>query len=693
MKKPIYLIDLTHESVLGPGSDTMPLQLGLIAAYCLKDHGDRVEVEIFKYIRDFEAAVERRPPFLVAASNYLWNIDLGYKAVQAVRRCHPEVISVFGGPNYPDERADQIDFLRAHPDIDFYIEKDGEVPFARLVGLLLDNLGDVAAAKKAMLPSVQALHEGEAQIGPLEPRLRDLTMIPSPYTTGLMDKFFDGRLLPTIQTNRGCPFSCTFCTEGSRYYTKVFKTSFDRKKAEIDYIVARVGDIKTLRITDSNFGMFEEDVEFCRYLGKIQDDTGYPEYVTCSAGKNKKERILECNRLLKGAMRLTASVQSLSRDVLEKVKRSNVSPDALMMMSDQTSDTDTHSYSEIILALPGDSLQVEHETIAGLMAAGIGNITQHQLALIYGTEINTRASREQYRMRGMYRPIQRCVGRYSLFGEEIEAIEIEEICVATDTLSYEDYIEARRLYLTVGIFYNDRIFGEIHALLRVLKLPTYEWIKLLHGHAGDFPPQIKRLYDEFLADTLGELWDTPERLRRDVTADLERYVGGEAGGNIIYKYRSRAAIHDFEALHATAYRYLRQYLREKGVSCEDAVRDIESYSRCQKFDLLNTDYSSDETYGYDVHRLITDPAFVRQGHGLEELRRPTRVRIQHTRKQNTMIRRELDRYGRHLGGLTMLLSRFPVKRFYRRAEVVEAPEARPPLFAGRSVTATAAVSP
>lgn len=32
---------------------------------------------------------------------------------------------------------------------------------------------------------------------------------------GLMDPFFDGRLAPIIRTNRCCPFTCTFCHDGS----------------------------------------------------------------------------------------------------------------------------------------------------------------------------------------------------------------------------------------------------------------------------------------------------------------------------------------------------------------------------------------------------------------------------------------------------------------------------------------------
>ena len=39
-------------------------------------------------------------------------------------------------------------------------------------------------------------------------------IIPSPYTTGLLDKFLDGNLIPAFETARGCPFMCTFCDQG-----------------------------------------------------------------------------------------------------------------------------------------------------------------------------------------------------------------------------------------------------------------------------------------------------------------------------------------------------------------------------------------------------------------------------------------------------------------------------------------------
>ncbi len=91
MKKSFYLADLTHESKLGIGSDTMPLQLGPIGAYCLDELGERVDVRLFKYTEEFEKAVPDAPPFLIGFSNYLWNIDLGYKYLQAIKRRFPGV--------------------------------------------------------------------------------------------------------------------------------------------------------------------------------------------------------------------------------------------------------------------------------------------------------------------------------------------------------------------------------------------------------------------------------------------------------------------------------------------------------------------------------------------------------------------------------------------------------------------------
>ena len=164
MKKNIYMVDLTHTSKLGFGSDTMPLQLGLIGSYCLKKYGDKVNIKIMKFLNELEAAVKKQPPYIIAASNYLWNIDLSYKSISLIKKEYPETIIIFGGPNYPTVFEEQIKWLECYPDIDFYIYRDGEVVFSDLVGFLIEN-DDVIAAKRAKLPSCHAIIDGNPFFG------------------------------------------------------------------------------------------------------------------------------------------------------------------------------------------------------------------------------------------------------------------------------------------------------------------------------------------------------------------------------------------------------------------------------------------------------------------------------------------------------------------------------------------------
>ena len=45
--------------------------------------------------------------------------------------------------------------------------------------------------------------------------------------------FFDGKLVPMLQTNRGCPFLCTYCTDGNSAVNMVNKFSKEIASAPI----------------------------------------------------------------------------------------------------------------------------------------------------------------------------------------------------------------------------------------------------------------------------------------------------------------------------------------------------------------------------------------------------------------------------------------------------------------------------
>jgi radical SAM superfamily enzyme YgiQ (UPF0313 family) len=124
-------------------------------------------------------------------------------------------------------------------------------------------------------------------------RIDDVNAIPSPYLSGILDPFFDFPLVPMIETTRGCPFSCTFCSDGVAIKNRVKRFDPARIHAELHYIAERVNRSDEIIVTDLNFGMYEEDLETARVIAEIQERCGWPVLVKGSAGKNRPERIIE----------------------------------------------------------------------------------------------------------------------------------------------------------------------------------------------------------------------------------------------------------------------------------------------------------------------------------------------------------------------------------------------------------------
>ncbi|MCQ8780115.1 hypothetical protein NQU49_26310, partial [Escherichia coli] len=80
----------------------------------------------------------------------------------------------------------------------------------------------------------------------------------------------------------------------------------------------------TLRIADSNYGMFERDVEISEYIGQMQRDFAWPTFIDATTGKNRPDRIIRSVEKVSGALVLYQAVQSLDEDVLKNVKRQTI---------------------------------------------------------------------------------------------------------------------------------------------------------------------------------------------------------------------------------------------------------------------------------------------------------------------------------------------------------------------------------
>ena len=262
----IYLGDLTY-TTLSLATDAFPLNIGFIAAYAEKTFGKEINLRLFKYVEDLEQAIHEKAPDILGLSNYPWNFNLGLEFFGMTRAISPQTICVMGGPNIPLEDEARSQFVKRNPLIDFYAYLEGEEAFAALVARALETGVDREKMKSTPIDGfIHRMSDTEVMKGTMLARRRNLDEIPSPYLTGHMDKFFDGKLSPMMETNRGCPFSCTFCHEGNQLISKVNHFSIERVKAELDYIAAAVHK--------SPNPHFESDVrrsEFCHVRAGLRN--------------------------------------------------------------------------------------------------------------------------------------------------------------------------------------------------------------------------------------------------------------------------------------------------------------------------------------------------------------------------------------------------------------------------------------
>ncbi|OVE76434.1 hypothetical protein BVX97_00940 [bacterium E08(2017)] len=670
----VLLCDLTH---MGQkiASDCFPYGIGCLAEYLEAHCSFDVKVHLIKFPNDLYDTIHKYKPRMVGFTNFIWNFDLQRTMAAEIKREFPETVIIFGGPNFYVEESEQERLLRDNPVIDFYIEGEGEIALTALYECLHASDYDLQKTKETPLPSVRTILRDKFISYPLADKLTDLSEVPSPYLSGRMDEFFEKNLMPLVQTTRGCPFSCAYCVEGQSYYNHIRRHSPDFIRAELEYIAERATGNKQIFIADSNFAMYEEDEETASIINDIQKKTGFPYYIHVAAGKNQKQRLLKVARLVGGKMRLSGSVQSLDPEVMQNIRRSNISSNDLLELADDAREIGANSYSEVILALPGDSLEAHMHTMERVINAGFNIVLPWTLLLLQGSELASLSAKEKFNMNIRYRVLPRCFGIYKYGDKTIYTGEVEEACVGSDKMSIDDYLECRIFTLTTALFYNDRLFGEIIELLKPLGIATFDWLMSIHKMRDSFPPSILNLYDSFKQCTLDELWEDREELYSYLKdpENIEKYISGELGMNVMYHHRAEAFINHMDELNMVAFKCAHELALAQNTDLGDIdqfLKELELFSKLRKDRLFDLDLEFDQEFTYDfLTPLASNSWDLRHA---EQLKGKYNIHFAHEASQKESIIEQKKVFGSDVVGLAKVLSRIHISKMYRTASISQA---------------------
>ena len=534
----VYLADLGHNFITVT-SDVYPLGVANLAAYA-KAHVKSdapIEYEIFREPEDLQQAIDKAPPDVLGVSSYSWNHNLALRMVRYAKEKNPNTLTLMGGPNFPLTIEEQESWMRTMPEVDAHVRGptyEGEVAFTYLIQRFVDIGGETARLFEEVIPGNQWIHPktGDFMVGSDLPRIRDLDEIPSPYLSGLMDKFFDTGHFALMQIARGCPFTCQFCNSAPRSNSKAFRHSFENIKADLDYVVERINPDAPLCFADDNFGMYEQDEAIADYLGELMDKHDWPKYIRTTTGKNKSERIIRVMRKAKGRLPMTSAVQSLNPQVLKNIKRQNISLDTYAEVQKDLHAQGMQSYGELILCMPGESKETFMDAVDQLIETGVSRVAAHQLMLLHGAPLADPDQRAHFGFKTRFRIVARCLGEYA--GERV--IETEEMVVETPDFTFDDYIDTRVFHLLLTIYYYEDNFEEAFKLAREFGIRPFELVKRMQEMLKEAPAAFQTAIGEYIQENKDELYESREACVAAANENFDKLISGELGGNLLSKY-------------------------------------------------------------------------------------------------------------------------------------------------------------
>lgn len=438
----------------------LPYSAALLSAYARRHAAEAHEflVPIHGRLPVDEAVARLRGADLVGFSAYVWNVRVSLAIAARLKADRPETVVVFGGPQVPD-RPER--FLREHPYVDVACHGEGEATFTRLL--------DAAGARAwDEVPGCSHRDGDRVVTHPRLPRIAQLDEIPSPFLTGEFDALLarhpGSDWVAIWETNRGCPFSCSFCDWGSATASKVYRFGMDRLMAELDWMSER--RIGFVFCCDANFGMLKRDIEIAEAVVARKERTGFPFSFSVQNTKNAVERGYRVQKLLNQSLNAygaTISIQSNSPDTLRNINRANISSEAFAELQRRFARDGVYTYTDIIIGLPGESYATFANGVSAVIAGGQHNHIQfHNCSVLPNAEMGDPEYQARFGMRTVAQPIR------NLHGAVEEPPEVEEhldLVVATDAMPAADWRRAKVFAWLTDLYYFDRVLQIPFAVL------------------------------------------------------------------------------------------------------------------------------------------------------------------------------------------------------------------------------------
>ena len=441
-----------------------------------------------------------KDPDILLCSCYVWNWEITNMLAKRVKEKYPECKIIYGGPQVPLKYEGEVptgwvenstgNFFKDYPHVDVLVHQEGEYTIKNLFEKYV-NKEEIASIGGIETKGFRTMAQD---------RIWDLDTLPSPYLTDLVWDLIEPvegiEYIAAWETNRGCPFQCTFCDWGSATKTKVRKWDMDKLFEEIEWFADN--KIPYIDCCDANFGIFtERDLSLAKKLSSEKKSKGFPGRIRPAWTKSSSDKVIPVAKELLDADLLravTLAVQSLDPTTLDVIKRKNIKFDKFGELVQKFRNEKIENYTELIMGMPGETLSSYKTGLEQLM-----ELFPRPVVFIYncGVFVNAPMNEPNYAKKYDIQTIKSPIYLWhSSVNNRGEIPEYEDTIVSTNTFNLDELKEMYVYGWFMQAFHSLGITEYVSKFYKqVYDLNYIDFYTSLKDYCENFDSMLKTEYD------------------------------------------------------------------------------------------------------------------------------------------------------------------------------------------------------
>ncbi|MGA3285731.1 MAG: radical SAM protein, partial [Verrucomicrobiota bacterium] len=350
------------------------------------------EFDIHQRPLDIAEALLARNPKIIGFGIYIWNVEPTAEVIAAIKCVRPDIKIILGGPEVSYETGEQKIVQLA----DHVITGEADLKFAEVCRVLLErrspdrheNVGVQSRAVRDCSDGTlkRELQHADSEIGAPLPKiipveLPDFSQIVLPYDLYTDDDI--AHRIIYVEASRGCPFTCEFCLSSLDIPVRQVPLAavFEQLQRLLDRGVKQFKFVD--RTFNLNVGVSKAILEF--FLARYQPGHFFHFEMIPDRLPESLRAIIA--KFPPGALQFEVGIQTFNEEVSGLIKRRQNYEKLADNFRFLRNETGVHIHADLIVGLPGETLESFAAGFDRLIALGPQEIQVGILKRLRGTPI------------------------------------------------------------------------------------------------------------------------------------------------------------------------------------------------------------------------------------------------------------------------------------------------------------------